>query len=231
MSKVPARFPNGATTVEKTFPMGQFGMPDPTQWHVFFDDFDDYLATDWTITTVEAGAGSATEALTDVDGGCLLITNDAADNDADFFQTVGENYTFTTNKKLFFSIRFKVSDATQSDVVCGLQIRDTTPLAVSNGVYFQKDDGDDNIDFHVTGSSTSTSVTAAGTLVSDTFIVLSFYYNGVDSVQYFIDNVRKGASVITNLPTTELTVSFGIQNGEAVAKTMTLDYIFVAKER
>jgi hypothetical protein len=35
----------------------------------------------------------------------------------------------------------------------------------------------------------------------------------------------------TYLPDTELTVSFGIQNGEAVAKTMTVDYIFAAKER
>jgi hypothetical protein len=29
----------------------------------------------------------------------------------------------------------------------------------------------------------------------------------------------------------ELTISFGIQNGEAVAKTMSIDYIFVSKER
>ena len=29
----------------------------------------------------------------------------------------------------------------------------------------------------------------------------------------------------------ELTVSFGIQNGEAVAKTMTIDYILAAVER
>lgn len=231
MAKTPSRFPNGLTNVDKTFPMGKFGLPDPTQWQTFFNDFDRYAAADWVITTTEAGAGDATEALTDIAGGALLITNDAADNDADFFQTVGELFTFASNKKLFFSTRFKVSDATQSDVVIGLQIRDTSPLAVSDGVYFQKDDGDANIDFNVTGSSTTTAATAIGTLVSDTFVILSFYYNGVDAVEYFIDNVRIGSSVTTNLPSTELTVSFGIQNGEAVAKTMTLDYIFVSRER
>ena len=39
-------------------------------------------------------------------------------------------------------------------------------------------------------------------------------------------------SVATNLPNDEdLTISFGIQNGEAVAKTMTIDYITMMVER
>jgi hypothetical protein len=42
----------------------------------------------------------------------------------------------------------------------------------------------------------------------------------------------KGTSVTTNLVDDEdLTVSIALQNGEAVAKTMTVDYVFVAKER
>jgi hypothetical protein len=42
----------------------------------------------------------------------------------------------------------------------------------------------------------------------------------------------KGTSVTTNLPDDEdMTVSIALQNGEAVAKTMTVDYVFVAKER
>ena len=39
------------------------------------------------------------------------------------------------------------------------------------------------------------------------------------------------ATLATYLPDTELTISFGVQNGEAVAKTMTIDYIFAARER
>ena len=35
-----------------------------------------------------------------------------------------------------------------------------------------------------------------------------------------------------NLPDDEeLTISFGIQNGAAAAKTMTVDYVFASKER
>jgi hypothetical protein len=54
----------------------------------------------------------------------------------------------------------------------------------------------------------------------------------VSQVQYAVNGVVGGAVATTNLPDDEdLTVSFALQNGEAVAKTMTVDYIFVAKER
>jgi hypothetical protein len=227
----PARFPNGVTNVASQKTFGQMPLLDPTKAHVYFNDFDHFTAADWTITTTEAGAGSATEALGDADGGVLVITNDAADNDADFFQKVGESFKFTAGKKLVFKARFKVSDATESDWVMGLQITDTTPLAVSDGVWFQSDDGDANVDFHVSASSTATDVTALTTLANDTYVELGFYYDGVSEVEYFVNDVKYGHTAVTNLPSTELTISFGIQNGEAVAKVMTVDYILVAKER
>lgn len=200
--------------------------------HVWFDDFDGYTAGNWVITTTEAGAGDATEAVADADGGVLVITNDAADNDNDFFQWAKETFKFVAGKKLWFKARCKISDATQSDFVIGLQIRDTSPLAVSDGVYMMKDDGDANLDCYVTKDSTSTTGTAASTLTSDTYAVLGFYYNGVDAVEFYKDNVLISKLATTNLPDDEeMTISFGIQNGEAVAKILSLDYILVAKER
>lgn len=228
----PIRYPNGVTNASRTGVTKNYGAPDPTKYHVFHDDFDRYVAADWTITTTEAGAGSATEALTDADGGALLITNDAADNDLDFFQKVGESFTFESGKPLWFKARFKVSDATQSDFVIGLQITDTTMLDVTDGVFFQKDDGDASLDFHVEKNNTATDATAIATVVSDTYLTVGFYYDGKSSVEYYVDDVQLGTAATTNLPDDEvLTVSFGLQNGEAVAKTMTLDYIFVAKAR
>lgn len=223
-----SRFTNGITTAKSTEPMGQFILPDVTKAHVYFNDFDEYTAADWVVTEV----GVATQALADEDGGALLVTNAAADNDSSFSQKVGESFLFETGKKLWFEARLKVSDATQSDWVAGLQITDTTPLAVTDGVYFRKDDGDANVDFVVVKDSTATTASAVTTNADDTYIRLSFYYNGVDEVVYFADGVRLGSSVTTNLPDDEvLTVSFGIQNGEAVAKTMSVDYILAAKER
>jgi len=229
---MPTNFIGGVSTAEAGNPLFDFGMPDPTKWIVYFNDFHTYAAGDWTITTTEAGAGSATEALTDVQGGALLVTNDAADNDADFFQLVGEGYKFVAGKKTIFKVRFQTSDATQSDLVFGLQIKDTTPLAVTDGVYFQKDDGDALIDFYVTKNSTSTSAAAIATLSSATWTTLAFCYDGISAVHYFVNDVRIGQLATTNLVDDEdVTVSFGIQNGEAVAKTLTVDYIFAAQER
>ena len=225
-------FSGGVSNTQTGDPLYKYGMLDLTKWHTFFNDFDTYTVADWTITTVEAGSSSATEALADADGGVLLITNDNADDDSDFLQLSAETYKFASNKKLFFKARFKVSDATQSDFVMGLQITDTTPLAVTDGVYFQKDDGDANLDFYVTKDSTSTTAAAVSTVVDDTYLEVAFYYDGASEVQYFVGGTKLGTSVTTNLPDDEeLTVSFGVQNGAAAAKTMSVDYILVAKER
>jgi hypothetical protein len=227
----PVRYPNGVTNSAKETNMGMAIMPDPAKVHMYFDDFDKYVAADWTITTTENG-GSATEALGNADGGVLVITNFSADDDADFFQKKGESFKFVVGKKIWFKSRFKVSDATQSDFVMGLQLTDTSPLAVDDGVFFRKDDGDAYLDFVVTKNGTATTATAIHTVVDDTYLVAGFYYNGVDAIEYYINDVKIGTSVVTNMSDDEeLTVSFGIQNGVAVAKIMTVDYILAAKER
>lgn len=208
------------------------GFRDPTGWHVYFNDFDTYVVGEWTITTTEAGAGDATEALTDGDGGLLLITNDAADNDLDFFQKVGESFKWVAGKPMLFGARFKVSDATQSDFVIGLIITDTTLLDVTDGIFFQKDDGDAFLDFHVEKNNTASDATAIATVVSDTFLEVQWYYDGGSKIYYAVNGTVLGSLGITNVvDDEELTVTFGLQNGEAVAKTMTLDWILAAKSR
>ena len=99
-------------------------------------------------------------------------------------------------------------------------------------LYFRRHNDEDNIDFHVEKDSTDTTATAVGTLADATDIILGFYYDGDSAIEYYVDGVHIGTSVVTNMPDDEeLTISFGIQNGEAAAKTMTIDYILAAKER
>jgi hypothetical protein len=230
---MPTHFTNGVSNVTQGHPLYEFGLPDPTKWVSYFNDFNTYTAGDWTITTVEAGAGDATEALTDVAGGALLITNDAADDDSDFFNLVGESFQYSATKKMFFRARFKISDATQSDFVMGLQITDTTPLAVTDGVYFTKADASTSTSFVVVKDSTATTETGVATIADDTFVTLAFFYNPQSGkFEVYADDSKVAEVVNTNAPDDELlTVSFGLQNGEAVAKTMTLDYVFAAVER
>ena len=221
-----------ATKAKKDQPMFM-PLPSDQTHYGYFNDFMTYNSGDWTITTTEDGTGSATEVITSGAGGQFLITNAAGDNDHDFFNLKGESFLITGSKRAYFSARFKVSDATQSDFVMGLQITDTSPLAVSDGIFFIKDDGDTNLDFIVEKDSTSTDTTAIHTMADDTFVTVAFFIDPDTSlVHYSVNNAEPVGVVNTNLPDNEeLTVSFGIQNGAAAAKTMTIDYVTAIVER
>jgi|TARA_E500000318_G_scaffold105880_1_gene113273 hypothetical protein len=223
---------NVASKNRKNLPMFQ-PYPSDDNYYCYHNDFMVYTSGDWTITTAEDGSGSATEAIGNIAGGCLVLTNAAGDNDHDFLQLKGESFKLSSSKRAYFNARFKVSDATQSDFVMGLQITDTTPLAASDGVNFRKDDGDALLDFVVEKDSTETLTAGVATMADDTFIQVGFFLDPDSSqVSYFINNAEPVAVVNTNLPDNEeLTVSFGIQNGEAAAKVMTIDYVNVMVER
>ena len=220
------------TEAKKNQPMF---MPYPSDqtFYGYFNDFMTYNSGDWTVTTTEAGTGSASEAVTSSAGGALLLTNAAGDNDLDFLQLKGEAFRLSASKKAYFSARFKVSDATQSDFVMGVHITDTTPLDVTDGIFFISADGAATLDFQVEKDNTATTTSSVATMANDTFITTSWFIDpDRDALYYSINNGTPLKSVATNLPNDEdLTISFGIQNGEAVAKTMTIDYITMMVER
>ena len=228
-------FTSGVTNVSNDGSGGKLKLPDPIKFHQQTLDFDEYAAGDWTITTVELGTGSATEALTSADGGVLLLTNAAGDNDFDSLQWGApyESYLYESGKDFFFKCRVKVNDATQSEMIAGLHITDTTPVAgISDGIYFFKDDASTTVSLVVNKDSTATT-TSAGTMADDTWTTLGFYYSAKDGKFYiYKDNKLTGTSVSTNAPDDEeIALSFTIQNGEAVAKTMSIDYLATGKER
>jgi hypothetical protein len=231
------RFPSGVGTAEASDIFNALKQPDPRKYHEYWNDFDTFVAGDWTITKVEAGAGSASHALAAGDGGLLLLTNDAADDDSIVFQNTVASFTMAAGKKAFFGTRFKVSDATQSDWLVGLVVVDTTPIASAptDGIYFRKDDGDANIDISVRKDATTgaNDVAAIATNASDTYVQLEWYYDGEGTVYYAVDGTVKGSLSASSsyLPDANLALTFAVQNGEAVAKTMTLDWIYAAKER
>lgn len=244
----PTRYPSGVTTAAKDEPLGMFGMPDPTKWHVFFDDFDEFsavledatTAARWTAT--DTNTTLATVLLVDGDGGILSVTNTAADNDAIFLQwrgnmaaaaAVHETFRFATGKRMFFKTRFQISDATQSDFVIGLQITDATPLDVTDGIFFIKADDAATVEFRVEKDNVASTVAAFTTLANATWVELAFAYDGRSTFTVYVDGVARGSITTTaNAPDDEdLAVSFGLQNGAAAAKNALIDYIFVAKER
>ena len=207
--------------------------PSDQTFYMYHNDFFTYNSGDWTITTTEAGTGSASEAVTSSAGGALLLTNAAGDNDLDFLQLKGEGFKLSTSKKAYFSARFKVNDVDQSDFVMGLGITDTTPLDTTDGVFFISADGDAGLDFLVEKDNSATTTEDVATMADDTFITTTWFIDpDASKVYYSINNAKPVGVAITNLQDDEeLTVSFGIQNGEASAQTMTIDYVVAAVER
>jgi len=210
----------------------KFGVPG-----TYFSYFDDFLFFDVQHWIKHDITHAGTAALTDAIGGQLLLTNAAADDDGTVLQlgtvnaATGESFIPTAGKRIFFEIRFQIAAAgvTQGDVIAGLCLADTTPMANTGSIAFCKDDGDTNLDFRVM-NTTLAGEAVVTTIAAATWYKLGFKVTGTSHVEYWMNDVRIGELAVT-LPTSEMKLTFGIQNGEAAATTMTVDYVFIAQER
>ena len=236
------RFPNGITTGAVDSLFGDFEGVSQSETITFFDDFMPYTDTEWVKTAVSAGTGTSAAAQSDTYiGGAVVITNAANEDDGLFLQHSHDGGTndleawrIQSGKKTWFKAKFQGVDVDQTDFMVGIHITDTTPIAgaPSDGIWFQSDDGDAFIDLHCVKNSVDTAATAIGTMTDATDIEVGFYWDGVSKIHYFIDNVKVGSIASTTIPDDEyMAISFGCQNGEATANTMTVDYIFCASER
>lgn len=228
------RFPNGVVNRSETDLFASMRQEDPTRYHGYFEDFDYYVAANYTVTNT----GAPTRALANADGGVLSIALSAADDDASFSQKVGTNFLMEAGKPTFFRTRFNISDATQSDLILGLVLTDTTPLDATDGIYFIKADGAATISIICrTNATTGSNTAVVATLADATYYTAGWFYDGIDRLYYGL-GANLACPVLgfisasaTFLPDALLTPTFGVQNGEAVAKTLLLDYLFAAKER
>jgi len=227
----------GVSTAAKGSALWNFPAQDPTKVYQYFNDFNEYAAGDWTVTSIGTGAQAL---VADEPFGALGLVPSAADNDGEQAQLVGETITMTSGKKTWFKARFKISDATQSDFAIGLIVLDTTILGAvdgagaTDGVFFSKEDGDTNLDFQCQKNATTGQTRAAAiATVSTSYLTVGFEYDGAGYIKYFVNDVQKGtlAASSSYLPDTPITVSFAVLNGEGAAKTLTVDYVFVGQER
>ncbi len=171
--------------------------------------------TSGIMTVVETGTGNSTLLAADASGGGLVITTDDADNDGVSFQTHGEGFNFasTVSACYFGAFGVTISDVTQSDVFLGLAITDTAILGgATDSAGFRCVDASASLTYVLETGSTETTA-AAGTIVDATAFDCELYFDG-SNVEFFYN----GASVykgLTNMPTTQMRVSWEFLNGLA----------------
>jgi hypothetical protein len=182
--------------------------------------------TAWTTTVVEAGGGNTTFVSTDASGGKALITCAANEDDGGNYQLNGESFETTSDQDLYFGTKLAINDADQTDLFIGLAVTDTTLLGgVADGIYFESVDGAATISTVTEASSSETQNDSVGTLVDDTEIELEFYYDGTAGNVEFYINGSLVKTHTTTIPATQMRVSIHFLTGEAVANTLTIDWI------
>jgi len=240
-------FGYGVTNVSNADPLGYITLPVPVDMIQVFDDFNTDAsivgAASVNVATPETAilpysqwymysVGSYSNGIT---ASTLVINTGPTDNDNVFYRSRDAIFLPATGKEIYFEalINFAstTGDTTQSDMLTGLLIVDNTPIDTTSGIWFQKRDGSDNFQFRVANSGNITEATPNITIAVDTNYKLSYHYDGVSKINYFINDVQYGAAATTYLPTTALVATFGVQTGTSSAAELDIDYIYAAMER
>jgi hypothetical protein len=208
--------------------------------HRYENDFDVYAAGDWHITTTEDGSGDATEALGDGANGILVITNDDADNDTDELELQGEGFKLVAGYPLYAEIRCKVSTGVLAGFWFGLNTGGAGWYTGTNDyVVFKADEDAADLEFVAAKDGTATTVDTGINLADDTYFIVGFHFDGAGTLRWFVftdgdfpQTCVATGSVTTNIPDDEeLALGFGVKNGEAVAKVLTVDYVKCVQRR
>lgn len=225
----PTRFSGGINDASPRGPHSNIPQMDPTRFYTYFDDFQKFTAADWVITKV--GTGTTALSSTVLAGGNLVVTNSAAGTDSTYLQAVAAGFKFLSTKRLIFKARWKVDSVALGGVVMGLQIPDTTPADVTDGLFFIKTAASAAL-VGTTEAANTQSTVAMGNAVADTFLTTSITYEPREAlIKYWLNDLPIGTTPLTNAPSAILSPSFGVLNGSAVARVLTVDYIFAAVER
>jgi hypothetical protein len=142
-----------------------------------------------------------------------------------------------TNKALHFKTRVKWTDANndastvaQVDTFIGLEVTDTDVEAGRGiGLMFGKDDGDANLDLDTCGSGGETKTDTTFDIVANTWYTLELVFDGTKITAY-VDGVLKLTVTSTTafpLSTDVLRLTVEHQNGEAVAKILSIDQTYL----
>lgn len=243
--RAPNRCPNGVGTAPREDIKGLLGLPDPSDWHIFFEDFD-YIPATSKFTNVIVGTGTGVTT-TGADGGILTIVNSAGGTDAFSTGQTTPNFLPQVTRSLIFETQFEVDSATLANAGAGMiaSSNTLTPFTYTEGIAIRKPSGASTFVIEVKKAGTTQATSAFGGAVcpANTQIKVGFAYRGFRdaTTQKFLFKLDlndgngpryQSLTVPTaNVPTALLGASVGLLNGSAVARTMKVDYILAGKDR
>lgn len=244
------RIPNGVTNAEQWQTMGLAGLLDPTWAHTYANDFDQYVAADFSLT----GVGTPAAALIAGNGGILQLSTTAAGTDASFLQKTPAAFAVNTaTKQTFFKFAGTLS-AINGAFYCGLaNIGAGAETALTNGVVLYKAAGAGTMVLDIIVGSTHTAfpLPAACAITAGTYVELGIAIDALGNVLAFWNpttgnnptpaiggvvgaTFSRGAVAMASqptLPTVNLAPVVGYTNGSAVAQTVQIDYLVASVER
>lgn len=221
------------------------GMTDPDYTHLLYDFqvATDYDTTKWTIT----GAGTPTAAVgttTNING-LLTLTTTNTSADACIVQGKQDSWKLDTTagadpagKRLWFEASVKPSNVATLDMFVGLsEIQSDVITSSQNYVGFRMTTGAATLAYQTALAGTQTSVTtvyggSASTysMLTTAQTLLGFTWAQGNHINFFVNRAYV-ATISTNLPTAGMAPAFDIITNSANARTLLVDYIYIAKER
>jgi len=211
--------------------------------HRFTDDFCTIPDTTyiWDLLESPRDSGAAAIACADKVNGVLEIVTGGDDDDNGELVQQCECWKLVDCYPLYTELRFKLSDATQTDFWFGLITGVAGFFAgpPNDYVVFKKDDGDANLDFANAVDGAGNDTDTGQDLVDDTWYRLAFHWDGDGTIHWWVmqdgdfpQTVLATGTVTTSIvQDEELTIGFGIQAGEAAAKTLSVDYLKIVQQR
>jgi len=197
--------------------------------HRVIDDFDDFDEDDdWDATLHNV----ATAGLTDLVNGVLIITTGQTENDGLELAKVAEAFMCEDCYPLYAEIRFKVSEAIQSDFWFGLVIDEGWFGTPDEAIIFNSIDGDASINFITRTGGAETLTDTTCDLTDLGWIRLGFHWDGEETIRWFVIQDGPAPQTIlatglhtTYIPTTELQLGFGFLTGDGAVESMYIDYV------
>ena len=191
--------PGGVTNAAQRQTMAAAGTPDPTWSQLYVDDFNQFLAAQYSVV----GVGTPVVAAVAGRGGLVLLTTTLAAGDTTNLQLAFAGFQATPNKQMFFKALVTPTTTPTADIAVGLFPVGATPLAATDFLGFICAAGQRNWIFRSRIASVNTDVALPTNLVAvdGTAIELGFHVDVQGNIEVFFNPTTGNVAIVNPLTT------------------------------